>query len=639
MFSFKRSEENPILVPSVENEWESKAVFNGCPVAHGHKIHFLYRAVSSTDTSSIGCATSNDGIHFSNRRQLIEPEHEWERFGCEDPRVTKLGGSYFIFYTALSQFPFNADGIKIALAITKDFKKFEKHPVTPFNAKAMTLFPEKIKGKYAALLTVNTDRPPARVCVALFDKLEDIWSPEYWNEWYSSMHEHVLPLERSMLDQVEVGAPPIKTKHGWLILYSYIKNYFTPPATFGVEAVLLDLDDPTRIIARTENSLLVPLAEYERYGIVPNIAFPSGALVRGNNLNLYYGGADTVCAVASGKMDVLIKDLLKTRLQMMSLVRSKHNPLLLPDASHAWESKAVFNAGAVYLNKKTHIIYRAMSGEDTSVLGYASTVDGFTIAERLPEPVYVPREPFELKSAPGVGSGCEDPRLTKIGDTIYMLYTAYDGQNPPRVAITSIAQSDFVKKKWNWSKPKLISPPGVDDKDAAVFPKKINGKYAILHRLGVSIWIDFVDDLEFNDVEKTGKWLKGKILMNPRTGERDSRKIGIAGPPIETELGWLLIYHGISKKPDNHYHLRAALLDYRDPTKVIVRTKDTILETEMPYEKYGVVPNVVFSNGATVMNGKLHVYYGGADKVLCVAKMKLSELLKRLVSEAKKQKK
>ncbi len=637
MFAFKRSDENPILLPSEENEWEKKAVFNCAPAVKSGKIHLVYRAVSTTDVSSIGCATSTDGVHFSQRRQLIRPEFEWDRFGCEDPRVTKLGTSYYIFYTALSQFPFNADGIKVGLAITKDFKKIiERHPVTPFNAKGMALFPEKINGKYAAILTANTDRPPARICIAQFDTIEQVWSLEYWSEWYSSMHFHALPLERSLSDQVEVGAVPIKTKHGWLIVYSYIKNYFSPPATFGVEAVLLDLNNPTKIIARTEHPLLIPLAEYEKYGIVPNIAFPSGAMVRGNSLHLYYGGADTVCCLAEGKMSELMKELMKTRIEMLSLERAKKNPILLPDPTHAWESKAVFNTAAIYLNKKVHLLYRAMSEENTSVLGYASSNDGITVAERFPEPVYSPRENFEKKSSPGVGSGCEDPRITKIGDTLYMLYTAYDGANPPRVALTSISQSDFLKRKWNWAVPKLISPPGVDDKDAAIFPKKINGKFAILHRLGSSIWIDYVDDLKFGDESPNNYWLKGKILMNPRTGERDSQKIGIAGPPIETEEGWLLIYHGISKKADHHYHLRAALLDPRDPSKVIVRTRDPIFEPMMPFEKFGVVPNVVFSNGAVVIGGKLYVYYGGADKVTGVASMKVSEILRRLTEESKK---
>ncbi len=300
-----------------------------------------------------------------------------------------------------------------------------------------------------------------------------------------------------------------------------------------------------------------------------------------------------------------------------------------PLKENSWESKAVFNTGALYDNEKIHLVYRAMSKDNTSVFGYASTRDGFTLDERLPQPIYIPREDFEKKKIPNANSGCEDPRLTKIGDMIYMFYTAYDGQNMPRVALTSISYDNFINHKWNWEKPVLISPPNVADKNAALFPRKIKGKYVILHRLEPDIWIDFVDDLNWGN----GKWVGGKILMSPRQGNKDSKKIGIAGPPIETSEGWLLIYHGISKKSDNHYHLRAALFDLDDPTKVIVRTEDPILDPEMSYEKHGQTPNVVFSNGIVVKDDRLFVYYGGADTVIGVATTKLSDLLKRLIAE------
>ncbi len=630
MFEFRRSEENPVLVPNSNDDWEAEAAFNGCPVVDGKKIHFLYRAVSSAHSSSIGYAISDDGIHFKERRQFIKPEYDWEAFGCEDPRVIKLNDKYYIFYTALSAFPFNADGIKVAVAITKDFKKIEeKHLVTTFNAKAMALFPQKIGDKIVAVLTVNTDKPPAKVCVAFFEREEDIWSSDYWKEWYASFDYHSLPLVRSSQDHVEVGAPPIKTKYGWLLIYSYIYNYFSPPASFGVEAALLDLKNPMKIIARTEKTLLISQENYEKYGKVPNIVFPTGGYVKGKELRLYYGAADTVCALAIGEADELLKVLLKSN--VVRLEKFSGNPIIKPLREHPWESKAVFNPGVFYDEKKIHLVYRAMSDDNTSVFGYASTKNGFDIDERLSQPIYVPREDFEKKGVPDANSGCEDPRLTRIGDTIYMLYTAYEGKNLPKVALTSISYNDFTNQQWNWKKPVLISPPDMDDKDSALFPKKIKGKYAILHRFGVSIWIDFVDDLNFGGE----KWLKGKILMSPRLGERDSKKIGIAGPPIETSEGWLLIYHGISKKHDNHYHLRAALLDLEDPTKIIARTKDTILETEMAYEKYGNVSNVVFSNGAIVKDGTLFVYYGGADKVIGVATIKLNELLEKLIAESK----
>jgi predicted GH43/DUF377 family glycosyl hydrolase len=107
------------------------------------------------------------------------------------------------------------------------------------------------------------------------------------------------------------------------------------------------------------------------------------------------------------------------------------------------------NPGALYEDGKVHLVYRAMSGDNTSVMGYAVSSDGFTIDERLHEPIYVPREDFEAKGIADGNSGCEDPRLTLIEDTVYMLYTAYRGDQEPRVAITSIARNDFLMRCWN----------------------------------------------------------------------------------------------------------------------------------------------------------------------------------------------
>lgn len=639
MLKVKRSEENPIIVPDSEILWESEGAFNGCPYKKGNKTGILYRAASSPmavdgirfSISSIGHATSQDGIHFKKTGQLIKPEREWEKFGCEDPRVTKLGGKYYIFYTALSKYPFSADGIKIGLAITKDFKKIDtRYPVTTFNSKAMALFPEKINGKFAAVLTANTDLPPSKIGIALFDKEENMWSPEYWSVWYKNLENNSIFPQRTPYDHVEIGAPPLKTRHGWLLIYSYIQNYMRPPATFGVEAILLDLKNPMKIIAKTDSPILMPREEYERYGKVPNVIFPSGALIKNRRLLIYYGSADTSCAVASLNLSDLIVEMFLGKTRSLKLKRHHRNPIILPDPKHPWESKAVFNAGVIYLNNKMHIVYRAMSEDNTSVWGYASSKNGFTMDYRSDNPIYVPSEDFEKKNVPGGNSGCEDPRLTKIGDKIYACYTAFNGRDRPRVALTSIFVKDFLAKNWSWTKPVLISSPDTDDKDAAIFPKKIKGKYAILHRPdNKNIWIDFVDSLNFD----WKAWIKGKILMEPRTGERDSVKIGIAGPPIETTVGWLLIYHGISKKENRHYHLRVAILDLKDPAKIVARTKDAILEPEMLFEKEGITPNVVFSCGAALIEDKLFVYYGAADKVLGIATIKLSDLFDKFAAE------
>jgi predicted GH43/DUF377 family glycosyl hydrolase len=640
MVEMRRSEENPIIIPMSENSWEADGAFNGCPVYDGNKVHFVYRAVSHPQEingfelplSTIGYAVSNDGIHFKNRRQFIKPENDWEQYGCEDPRVSRLNGKYFIFYTALSTFPFCAPCIKVGVAITRDFKKIqEKHLVTPFNSKAMSLFPEKVAGRYAVVLSVNTDLPPTRIAVAYFDREEQMWSPTYWEGWYSMLNDNIIPLERSPKDHIEAGAPPIRTKYGWLLIYSYIQNYFAPPAVFGIEAALLDINNPQRIIARTDKPLLVPQEEYEKYGKVPNIVFPTGALVKEGMLHIYYGAADTTCAVATCKLESLLEDMLESRIKQIRLYRFEGNPIIKPDPNLAWQKRAVFNPTALYEYGRVHLAYRAMSDDNTSVIGYASSADGYNFEDRPREPIYTPRENFEAKLVPGGNSGCEDPRLTRIGDMIYLLYTAFNGRSEPRVALSYIKVDDFISRCWNWSRPILISPPNVPDKDAAIFPKLIKGKYAILHRFGVSIWLDYIDDLQFGD----NKWLKGSIIMSPKDELSDTEKVGISGPPIETREGWLLLYHCVSRKTQPMtYYVAAALLDLKDPSKVLARRKVPILQPEMSYELYGQVNNVVFPCGAVVIGEELFVYYGGADSVIGVATMKLSELMNSLITWA-----
>ncbi|MDE2019343.1 MAG: hypothetical protein KGJ13_03275 [Patescibacteria group bacterium] len=644
MLTIKRSAENPILLPAPQSPWEAEAVFNPSVVEKDKLVHMFYRAVGKKpdggEISVIGHTVSKDGERFpasgapraseaGNRTQFVVPEYDWEKFGCEDPRVTEFEGRYYIFYTAVREF--SADGIKVAVAVSDDLQKVaEKHLVTPFNAKAMALFPERVNGKIAALLTINTDRPPARICIALFDKIEDLWSEEYWKNWYADIGKHYLDIEMTEKDQVEVGSAPIKTKEGWLIFYSYIYNYFAPPAIFGVQAMLLDFDDPRKIVGEVKRPFLVPEEEYEHYGKVPHIVFPSGALIRRSNVYLYYGAADTTCCVAIFKLGELLEELV--RVARRQLQRFEKNPIIMPIGEHAWEAQATFNPAAIYENRKVHILYRAMSNDNTSVIGYASSLDGVHITERLPEPIYVPRADFERKGVPGGNSGCEDPRITKLGDRIYICYTAYDGKDPPRVAFASIPVGDFVAQKWDWTMPVLISPPGLDDKDACLFPKKIGGKYWFLHRLASDIWIDSADSLDYFDGEE--HFLGGKILMRPRDTAWDSKRIGITAPPIETKGGWLLLYHGISKRT-NHYNVRAVLLDLNDPSKILYRTHDTMLEPKMPYEKEGVVNNVVFPCGAVVLRKQLFVYYGGADKVVGVAMGDLQEIVSGLEHEAR----
>jgi len=636
MVIVKRSAENPILKPNKEQSWESEAVFNGCPVKRGNNIHLLYRALSpyhyhsGADTqmqvSDIGIAVSRDGLHFRDRKRFIVPEYSWERYGCEDPRVTKLDDTYYIFYTALGQYPFTPDGIRVGVALSPDLKRVTaKHLVTPFNAKAMALFPERINGKMYAILTAHTDTPPSKIALASFNSETDLWSKAYWEKWHKEIDSHAIHLQRRSDDHVEVGAPPIKTKYGWLLVYSYIRNYYSPQHLFTIEAVLLDLKNPSKVIGRTTAPLLTPEEEYERYGLIPNIVFPSGTLLHNDTLHIYYGAADATCCVATVSLSHLLKDMMRIEAPLVRFERALDNPILTPQNDRPWKARAVFNPAAFYEGNKVHLVYRAMSPDNTSVLGYATSRDGTHFDEQFSEPIYVPREPFEQKLAENGYSGCEDPRITKIGTTLYMCYTAYDSQHPPRIALTSIPLKKFLKREWDWAKPIPLSPPDFDNKDACIFPEKVKGKYIIFHRMGVDVDIAVVPSLKFDGTT----WLEEQRWLYPRKGMWDSRKVGIAAPPVKTKKGWILIYHGVSDD-DGMYRVGALLLDLKDPTKIIGRTDHPLLEPDMPYEQSGEVANVVFPCGNVIIKDRLFIYYGGGDKVVGVASIKVSKLLEVL---------
>ncbi|QQG42093.1 MAG: hypothetical protein HYV90_02135 [Candidatus Woesebacteria bacterium] len=634
MLKLTRSFENPILSPSATNRWENQASFNPSVIEDGHLYHMVYRALSKAKPyfdkeiklSTIGYANSPDPIHFVNRKQLIEPEYDWEKYGCEDPRITKIDDIYYIFYTALSNYPYNADCIKVGVAITHDFKTIEeKHLVTPFNAKAACLFPEKINGKYAMLITVNPDRPPSKICIAYFDEINDIWSEDYWDKWQKNIDLNKIDLLRDSSHQVEVGAVPIKTKYGWLLIHSYISDYFSSDQKFGIEAVLLKADDPQTILARTTDPLLTPKEQYELFGEVPYVIFPSGAVVNDGILYVYYGAADSVSAVASINLDLLINNMYfdeKTgagiRPMKAHLARFEGNPIISPRPLSKWEAMYTFNPTAIVLEEKVHILYRAQGTDNVSTLGYANSTDGVTIEERLDKPVYVPREDYETL-------GCEDPRITRIGDTLYLFYTAYKDGDPTHIAFSTISVDDFLQKKWNWSKAMIVSPREINDKNACVLPEKIGGKYAIFHRTNHRIWIDYTDTMDFSD----GRWIQGNILFEPRSDKWYSEKVGITGTPIRTTQGWLLIFHGLSKD-DLKYRLGAMLLDLKDPLTIKNLLDYPILEPEKNYEMSGFRPGTVFSCGYVILKDQLLVYYGAGDTTVAVARIKLEDLLAAL---------
>lgn len=319
------------------------------------------------------------------------------------------------------------------------------------------------------------------------------------------------------------------------------------------------------------------------------------------------------------------------------LTRARTNPLLKPQPENSWEATATFNPAAVCIDGIVHLLYRAQGHDGFSVLGYASSTDGIRIQTRSKEPVYVPSQPFEQETKDGIPlpaypytsgggwGGCEDPRLSKIGNTLYMTYVAFNGHHPPGVALTSIPIEDFLTQRWHWKKPRLISKPGQIQKNWVIFPEKINGKYAILHSISPSILIDYVDSLD--DPELTIESYHNNASDNNRW---DNIMRGVGAPPIRTDHGWLVLYHAMDRRDPNKYKVGAMLLDYQNPQKILYRSSQPILEPVAKYENEGFKSGVIYVCGAVIKNEMLFIYYGGADTFVAVASAPLAQFMDQL---------
>jgi predicted GH43/DUF377 family glycosyl hydrolase len=417
----------------------------------------------------------------------------------------------------------------------------------------------------------------------------------------------------------------VKHNDGPVMLYKTI----SPTAGLCVGMAVLDPENPARVMYRTAHPIWQAPEGWEKKS-VRHI----GTVEWEDMLSTYWDVEGEGILLTSYPYPT---DFSHSAKVYGPLRAAKHprNPIITPRGD-GWESLATFNPAALYEDGKVHILYRAMGPEWVSVLGYASSRDGVTVEERPDYPAFVPTAAFDtvsgefpMRSPSGGGyGGCEDPRLTRFGNRIYLTYVAYDGANPPRVALTWINRKDFLEQRWLWARPVLISPPGVVNKNACILPEKIGGKYVIFHRVFPDILIDFVDDLDFDGETK---WLAGHYRISPRPDYWDSRKIGAGAPPLKTNKGWLLIYQGLGNQDPSRYKIGAMLLDLRDPVKVLYRSKHPIIEPAEWYENEGHKFGVVYPCGATVVHGTLFIYYGGADKVTCVASAPLQEFLRDLV--------
>ena len=332
----------------------------------------------------------------------------------------------------------------------------------------------------------------------------------------------------------------------------------------------------------------------------------------------------------------------------MKLVKHPNNPILKPNPNNQWEELCVLNPAVIYVEEEKlfYMIYRAAGNDKTHIihLGLATSKDGVNFVRQSDKPL-LSGDPNGLDAG-----GCEDPRVVKMGSYFYLTYASrpfppgqywredkeYFGFQPeygPKVlnwnnTLTHLAISKDLR---NWKKLGPITDAHFDDRDVVIFPEKINDKFYMISRASErcgkgypnenpAIWISSSDDLlRFDEYS---------LLMK---GEEDweSKKIGISTPPIKTKDGWLVIYHGVSKIDDS-YRVGAILLDLKDPTKILYRTKNFIMEPEAEYETNGYYNGCVFPTGIVEKDGLLYIYYGAGDKVICLATVKLVDLLKHL---------
>lgn len=344
----------------------------------------------------------------------------------------------------------------------------------------------------------------------------------------------------------------------------------------------------------------------------------------------------------------------------IKLEKSLHNPIISPRA-YSWESEASFNPAAVISGGRVHLFYRALGADGISRIGYASSLDGINFDERLYHPIYSVRSAEETKnhwpftsparpvydnalySSGGGWGGCEDPRTVIIDGRLYMTLNIFNGWSSLRVGVISIKEADLLNKKWDWSPLSYLSHLGDRQKNWVLFPEKINGKFAIFHNLDLGdpsrVGIAYVNNLDTSETP---------VGSNPESAAPDPQRLpdhivawhkrtrSASCPPIKTKDGWLLLYHAMDKDGENRYKLGAMLLDLEDPRKVLYRAHSPILEPDLWYEN-DYKPGIIYASGAVVRNGQLFVYYGGGDKHIGVASIKLSTLIDSMKNDGKTQ--
>ena len=340
------------------------------------------------------------------------------------------------------------------------------------------------------------------------------------------------------------------------------------------------------------------------------------------------------------------------------MIAVKKHGVLLQKTTNNFENEAVLNPAAIKDEQYVHLFYRAVSNGNYSSIGYCKMEGVATVVERFEAPIIFPEYEYEKH-------GVEDPRIVKIDDLFYLTYTAYDGVNALGALAVSTNMLNWEKKgiivpqltyeEFNILTEKsgvindkylryngnvhILSDDGKEllvwDKNVIFFPKRLNGKMVFLHRIKpdiqILVSIDNLDELTPTFWNNYLLNFKNAIVLAPKY-EHENSYIGGGCPPIETSLGWLIIYHGVHDTVKGFvYSACAALLNLEDPKIEIARLPYPLFYPEFHWELKGEVNNVCFPSGAVVFDDTLYIYYGAADEQIAFASVNITELLKELM--------
>ncbi len=317
--------------------FEDDSVLNPAVIKDGADIHLFYRAVHTGNYSSIGyCRLDGPlSVALRNDKPLLDPQFDYESHGMEDPRIVQIDGLYYLTYVA-----FDSNNALGALATSTDLKHFDKLGIIVpkityddfdrltkskielnekylrYNRganlladKDLVFFPRRINGKLTFVHRIKPD-----IQIAAVTSLDEL-TEEFWDDYFLHFDEQIMlrPKYPHEVSYVGGGCPPIETEHGWLVIYHGVKD-----AVKGYEysccVALMDIDDPRKEIARLPYPLFKPDQDYELSGgDVDDVCFPTGTVIEGDTLYIYYGAADELVATASVSLSGLVDELLKYR--------------------------------------------------------------------------------------------------------------------------------------------------------------------------------------------------------------------------------------------------------------------------------------------------------------------------------------